>query len=204
MQVIQHPVSPKVKPLVPPTHDIPVAIPRLETDRLLLRGHRIDDLPDCTAMWGDPEVTRYIGGKPFSREEVWSKILRYAGHWSLLGFGYWLIADRATGRFLGEAGFADFKRQIEPSFAGLPEIGWALAREAQGRGIATEALRAVTAWGDRHFAAGPTLCLIGPGNTGSIRVAEKSGYREFRRTTYKEQPTILFQRGDQGNGQGNG
>jgi RimJ/RimL family protein N-acetyltransferase len=152
-------------------------------------------------MWGDPDVTRYIGGKPFSREEVWSKILRYAGHWSLLGFGYWVIADRASGRFLGEAGFADFKRRIEPEFQGLPEIGWALAPAAQGAGIATEAVGAVLGWGDRHFAAGPTVCLIHPDNIGSIRVALKCGYREFRRTTYKEQPTILFQRGDHGNGQ---
>ena len=103
----------KVKRLVLPAHDIPVAIPRIETGRLVLRGHRADDLQDCARMWGDRDVTRYIGGKPFSREEVWSKILRYAGHWSLLGFGYWVIADRASGRFLGEAGFADFKRRIE-------------------------------------------------------------------------------------------
>ena len=200
MQVIQHLVSRKVKRLVLPTHDIPVATPRIETDRLLLRGHRIDDLRDCAGMWGDREVTRYIGGKPFSREEVWSKILRYAGHWSLLGFGYWVIADRASGRFLGEAGFADFKRRIEPDFAGLPEIGWALAADAQGVGIATEAVGAVAAWGDQHFGNTTTVCLIHPDNLGSIRVALKSGYREFRRTTYKEHPTILFQRGDQGNG----
>jgi RimJ/RimL family protein N-acetyltransferase len=151
-------------------------------------------------MWGDPEVTRFIGGKPFSREEVWSKILRYAGHWTLLGFGYWVIAERATGRFLGEAGFADFKRRIEPEFAGLPEIGWALASQAQGSGIATEAVRAIAAWGDQHFGNRTTVCLIHPDNTGSIRVALKCGYREFHRTTYKEQPTILFQRGDQANG----
>ena len=118
MQVIQHLVPGKVKRLVFPAHDIPVATPRIETGRLVLRGHRIEDLGDCAEMWGDPDVTRYIGGKPFSREEVWSKILRYAGHWSLLGFGYWVIADRNSGRFLGEAGFADFKRQIEPELRG--------------------------------------------------------------------------------------
>jgi RimJ/RimL family protein N-acetyltransferase len=183
-----------------PAHDIPVAVPRIETGRLELRGHRADDLRDCAGMWGDPDVTRFIGGKPFSREEVWSKILRYAGHWTLLGFGYWVIADRVTGRFLGEAGFADFKRRIEPEFAGLPEIGWALASLAQGAGIATEAVHAIAAWGDQHFGNTTTVCLIHPDNTGSIRVAQKCGYREFRRTTYKEQPTILFQRGDQGNG----
>ena len=48
-------------------------------------------------MWSDAEVTRFIGGKPLSGEEVWARILRYAGHWSMLGYGYWLIEEKATG-----------------------------------------------------------------------------------------------------------
>ena len=145
-------------------------------------------------MWADPVVTRHIGGRPFSREEVWSKILRYAGLWALLGFGYWAIEEKASGRFAGEVGFADFKREIEPSFAGAPEIGWALAPWAHGRGFATEAVGAAVAWSDGHFASMQTVCLIDPDNAASIRVAEKCGYREFERTKYKNQPTILFRR----------
>ena len=94
-------------------------------------------------MWGDPRVTRHIGGRPFTRDEVWAKILRYVGHWSLLGYGYWVVEDRASGSFLGEAGLADFKRGIGPGFDGAPEIGWVLAPAAQGAGVATEAVRAV-------------------------------------------------------------
>jgi RimJ/RimL family protein N-acetyltransferase len=169
-------------------------IPGIETERLTLHPHRLEDFVDSVAMWGDPEVTRYIGGRPFSSEEVWTKLLRYVGHWSVMGFGYWVARDRATGRFVGEVGFADFKREIEPSLEGAPEIGWALAPWAHGRGLATEAVRASIAWGANHFESGRTVCLISPENLASIRVAEKCGYQEFKRTTYKGHPTILFER----------
>ena len=52
----------------------------------------------------------------------------------------------------------------------------------------------MVAWGDIHFGANKTACIIAPENTASIRVAEKCGYREFQRTTYHGQPTILFTR----------
>jgi RimJ/RimL family protein N-acetyltransferase len=169
-------------------------IPIIETERLRLRVHRPADLPDCAAMWGDPRVTRHIGGRPFACDEVWTKILRYAGHWSLLGYGYCVIEDRTSGGFLGEAGLADFKRGIGPGFDGAPEIGWVLAPAAQGAGVATEAVRAVLGWADRHFNRIRTVCLIDPENRGSLRVAEKCGYREFHRTTYKDHPVVLFER----------
>lgn len=169
-------------------------IPVIESERLRLRGHRIDDFEDCLAMWSDFEVTRFIGGKPLSGEEVWARLLRYAGHWALLGFGYWLIEDKQSGRFVGEMGFADFKRQITPSFEGIPEIGWALAPWAHGKGYATEALRAAIAWGDRHFGSKTTGCLINPDNIASIRVAEKGGFKSFCHTFYKDHPAIILRR----------
>ena len=79
-------------------------------------------------MWSQPEVVRHIGGRPFTEEEVWGRVLRYIGHWTALDFGYWAIRDKESGRFVGEAGFADFKREITPSLGGAPEIGWALMR----------------------------------------------------------------------------
>lgn len=172
----------------------PIAVPILETERLRLRGHRLDDFVKCAAMWADPTVTRYIGGKPLTEEESWARLLRYAGHWSLLGFGYWVAEDKATGKYVGEIGFGEFKRDLEPSLRGVPEIGWVLASNARGRGYATEAVRAVVAWGDAHFRQARTACIIDPENLPSLRVAVKCGYREFQRTTYKGRPTIMFVR----------
>lgn len=169
-------------------------VPVLQTKRLTMRGHRLDDFADCAAMWADPVVTRYIGGKPLSEEEAWTRLLRCAGHWALMGFGYWAIEEKETGRFVGELGFADYKRDIEPSIKGVPELGWALASKAHGKGYATEAVGAAVAWGDAHFGSARTVCLVHPENLASIRVAEKCGYKEFQRTTYKGHPTIMFAR----------
>jgi len=173
-----------------PAMDIPV----IETPRLILRGHRLADFRDCAAMWADPIVTRHIGGKPFSEEDTWARFLRYAGHWLLLGFGYWAIDEKDSGSFVGELGFADYKRDITPSLKGTPELGWALASEAHGKGYATEAVRAALTWGEERFASARTVCIIHPENLASIRVAEKCGYREFQRTTYKGHATIIFDR----------
>jgi RimJ/RimL family protein N-acetyltransferase len=60
-------------------------IPVLESERLRLRGHRPEDYGNSAALWGDPEVTRSIGGSPPTREEVWARLLRYAGHWAWMG-----------------------------------------------------------------------------------------------------------------------
>jgi RimJ/RimL family protein N-acetyltransferase len=171
-----------------------VEVPNLETERLRFRGHRLEDFADSAAMWSDPVVTRHIGGKPFSREEVWARMLRYVGHWAWLGFGYWALEEKATGDFVGELGFADYKRDIQPSLDGTPELGWALATRVHGKGYATEAVRAAIAWGDEHFGKARTACLIHPENLASIRVAEKCGYREFQRATYKDHMVILLER----------
>jgi RimJ/RimL family protein N-acetyltransferase len=171
-----------------------VEVPVLETERLRLRGHRVDDFADCAAMWADAAVARFIGGKPLSEEEAWTKFLRYAGHWALLGFGYWVAEEKATGKFVGEIGFADYKREIEPSLKGTPEIGWVLASVFHGKGYGTEAVRVVVEWGDRFFGKARTACIIAPENVASIRVAEKCGYRQLQLTTYKGHEVLMFVR----------
>lgn len=169
-------------------------VPALDTPRLTLRGHRLDDFADSAAMWADAQVARHIGGRPSTEEEAWARLLRYAGHWKLLGFGYWVVREKISGRFVGEVGFGDFRRPLTPAFEGAPEVGWALAPWAHGRGYATEAVQAALAWGEAKFDAARTVCMIDPDNAASLRVAEKLGYREFARTTYKDAPTVLFER----------
>jgi RimJ/RimL family protein N-acetyltransferase len=95
-------------------------IPVIETKRLRLRGHRLDDFGDVAAMWADANVTKQIRDQPFTREESWTRLLRYVGHWALLGFGYWVAEDKQTGKFLGEVGFADYERDLKPSLKGIP------------------------------------------------------------------------------------
>lgn len=168
--------------------------PQLETERLSLRGHRLEDFPDCCAMWTDPEVTRFIGGKPSTEQEVWFRLVRYVGFWSVLGFSYWVVREKTSGRFVGEVGFADFKRGLDVAGSGA-ELGYALAPWCYGRGFATEAVRAAVNWGDTYLSEKRTWCLINPEAKASIRVAEKCGYREFARAPLFGAPVILLERG---------
>ena len=173
---------------------MPTAPPIIDTERLRLRPHRAEDFADLAVTWSDPLVVRHIGGRPSTGEESWSRLLRYAGLWALLGFGYWVVVERATGRWAGEVGFADFKREMSPSLGGAPEAGWVLASWCHGNGFATEAVRAALAWGDVHLPSRRTVCIIDVENAPSIRVAQKCGYVEYTRSSYKGSANILFQR----------
>ena len=152
-------------------------VPVLETERLILRGHRLEDFPSCAALWADPEVTRFISANPLVEEEAWARFLRYAGHWAMMGYGYWAVEEKETGRYLANVGFANARRAIVPPLGDDPEIGWVFASDVAGRGYATEAACAALTWGDRHFEGGRTVCIIAPEHVLSIRVAEKAGYR---------------------------
>lgn len=170
------------------------AAPVLETGRTILRPHRLDDFDAYCAMWTHPTVFRFIGGRARDREESWQRFLRHAGLWSLLGFGFWAVEDKASGRFIGEAGFHDLKRDIVPPIEGIPEAGWALAPEAHGKGLATEVVGRVVAFGDDALGAARTVCIIDPENVASLNVARKCGYREYARTEYHDHATILLER----------
>lgn len=168
--------------------------PVLETERLVLRPHVLSDFDDSFSLWSDPETVRHIGGRPATEEEVWRRLMRYAGFWSLLGFGFWVARERDGRGFVGEVGFGDGRRGLGPAFDGAPEAGWAIAPSFHGRGLAAEATAAALDWNDRRTGGGRTVCLIHPDNAASIRMAERVGFRRFKESRYKDAPTVLFER----------
>lgn len=176
------------------SHSGILTAPTLESERLILRGHTVEAFPDYAAMWGDPIVARYIGGRPFTPEECWHRLLRGVGHWPVMGFGYWLAFEKASGRLVGEMGLAEFKRDITPSFDGAPEAGWVLAPWSHGKGYATEAVMAAHAWGDANVASKRTVCIIHPENDASVAVARKCGYRPIEPATYKGEEVLVLER----------
>lgn len=184
-------------PMIPPLNLLAAphfTVPQLETADLLLRGPRITDLPEYAAMLRDPACYRFIGGQPVDEENTWRRMLAQQGHWALLGYGSWTVAEKATGRFVGTVGFFDVQRDLTPSIKGTPEAGWVLAAHAHGRGYATQAVQAAHAWADVHFPAGRTVCIIDPGNEASLRVAAKFGYHEFARSPYHGEEIVLLER----------
>ena len=171
----------------------PVA-PVLETERLRLRPFRASDLDPQWASMSNPEVVRFLGGLPQSREETWRKILASPGLWVLLGYGYWVAERREDGAYLGQIGFADFKREMSPGIEGIPEMGWILAPRAQGQGYATEGVHAALAWADEALGGREIVAIISHENAASIRVAEKGGFSRREEAIYKGEPILLFRR----------
>lgn len=168
------------------------SIPVIQTERLRLRGHRRDDLPRCVAMWSDPLVTRHIGGTPSTGQRTWARLLSYVGHWALMGFGYWLIEERGSGEFVGEIGFADFKREGAPLLQMGPELGFALAPRFHGKGYATEAVRAALAWGDTGLPPGCCTCLVDARNAVSLHILRKVGFEVLQHDTFNGQPVVYL------------
>jgi RimJ/RimL family protein N-acetyltransferase len=166
----------------------------IETERLILRPPVLSDLEDIAALWAIPEVTQFISGAPSTRQDSWARLLRYIGHWAALGFGFFAVFDKADGRFLGEIGIADFKRDITPSLEGFAEAGWVFRPDAQGKGYAHEALQSALAWHDRRAPDLPVACIIAPENMASIRLAQKAGFKLAIKTLYKSEPTLVFHR----------
>jgi RimJ/RimL family protein N-acetyltransferase len=146
----------------------------VETERLLLRPLKADDLPHLAPIWADPEVMRYIGAGETCDDERSRELLGHLiEHWDDHGFGLWAVVPKAEQAPVGWAGLA------VPTFlpAVLPavEAGWLLAGSHWGRGYATEAALASLAFGFDELGLERIISIIYPANAASIRVAEKLG-----------------------------
>ncbi|HKC02730.1 MAG TPA: GNAT family N-acetyltransferase [Sphingomicrobium sp.] len=168
--------------------------PRIETERLILRGFRAGDLNAHAATLGDVETMRYIGGSPVGREDSWRRMLMGVGMWSVVGVGPWAVELKADGRMVGHCGFFQFNREMSPSIIGEPEMGWIFDRSVHGQGIATEACRAALAWAEREIDAETYPAIIDLGNAASIRLAERLGFIRQPDAVYRDGPIAFFRR----------
>lgn len=169
-------------------------IPELRTERLILRGMTKADFPVYAAVWQEPEVVRFIGGKPRSEVESWQRFLRGAGSWVIDGFGQWAITRKADGGFLGMVGFFNAMRGIGADFDAAPEAGWSLRAAAQGQGYGREAAVAAHDWFDAQPFGGRSHAMIDIGHAVSFGLAERLGYVPLRETEYEGDRVMLMVR----------
>jgi RimJ/RimL family protein N-acetyltransferase len=168
--------------------------PTLETERLILRAFRKDDLDAHAATLGDQEVMRHIGGKPVIREDSWRRLMSGVGSWVLNGLGPWAVERKSDGRMVGHCGFFNFERDMTPSILGEPEMGWIFDRSVHGQGIAFEACRAALDWAERELAANSYPAIIDIENVPSMKLAEKLGFVRQPDGFYRDAPIAIFRR----------
>lgn len=172
-----------------------VDIPRLCTERLVLRGFEERDFESFAAMMADPEVVRYLGdGRTLSRFDAWRQLAMFAGHWVLRGFGLWAVEDANTGDFLGRIGC--LQPEGWPGF----EIGYGLARPAWGKGYAREGAARALQYAREDLGRTDIISLIRPANEASIKVARALGAVAAETVELFGAPTVVYRypaRGDE-------
>ena len=144
----------------------------LETERLILRPPRADDLDAWTEMMEDEEAARFIGGVA-PRSVCWRQLMTMIGAWHAHGFAMFSVIEKASGRWVGRLG------PWQPEGWPGPEVGWAIARECWGRGYAGEGAEAATNWAFDTLGWTNVIHSIAPDNIASQRVAQKLGSRNL-------------------------
>lgn len=153
--------------------DIP-EFPTLETERLLLRELREDDVADAHRMFTDAEVMRYVG-KPLHAdiEETRRFLQRNRDLFPAREGVRWALTRRGSDRLIGSGGHW---RLMKPHYRA--EIGYDLLPECWGQGLMTEALRAILRFGFARMGLHSVEAQIDPANRRSRRVLERLGFRQ--------------------------
>jgi RimJ/RimL family protein N-acetyltransferase len=150
-----------------------VTVPEIATERLLLRGWRESDRAPFAALNADPEVARYLGGGARDRAASDALVDQIVGQWRAHGFGLWAVERAGDGAFLGFTGLS--RPTFEAHFTPAVEVGWRFAREAWGRGYATEAAIAAVEFGFAVLGLEEIVSFTVPANLRSRRVMERLG-----------------------------
>ena len=148
-----------------------MTFPEIETERLLLRQLREDDLDLYhTRIFSDPDVMRYLPPtRPVPRERTQTVMARFREHWVQHHFGVWAVVVKTKNELIGHCGL-----QYLPE---LPEVEvlYALAKPDWGQGLATEAARASVRFGFEQVKLDRIVAVALPENIGSRRVMEHIG-----------------------------
>jgi RimJ/RimL family protein N-acetyltransferase len=161
-------------------------VPRLTTDRLLLREFRLADFEAFAANAMDPVARQYISPVA-DRRTAWREFTSMMGQWTITSAGWWGIELRDTGEFVGMVGA--FIREHAPHDL---ELGWSIYRAFWRRGIASEAAKAARDWAFTARNAPRVVAHIASGNAASIRVSENLGMRYDREVDFYGGPCNFY------------
>ncbi|HVZ38061.1 MAG TPA: GNAT family N-acetyltransferase [Candidatus Kapabacteria bacterium] len=159
----------------------------IETERLLFRPLAPEDAEDLAALYADPEVMRFFDGMR-TRQQAEAEIAECLRRYQWPGFHFWATILKEEQRFIGRCGVLLLTVEGAREY----EVAYMIERSCWGRGLATEAARAIKEYGFGRYRFPRMVSLIHPGNHASIRVAEKNGMRFARMAAFNGYVDALF------------
>jgi RimJ/RimL family protein N-acetyltransferase len=137
-------------------------------------------------MWTDPRVRKYLWDDRIIDEDVTAAVLASSADDSARqGYGLWGVFDRATGELMGFCGFRS-------SADGMPELLYGLLPAWWGKGLATEAARAVLSYAFQALGTAEVRAATDTPNIASVRVMERLGMRFERRGALNGLDTLFY------------
>ena len=158
-----------------------IDVPELETRRLRLRRWRTADLEPFAALNADREVVRYLSGTPLTREQSDALAGQIVQHFEDHGFGLWAVEVKDEAPMAGFIGLS-YPYSL-PEVMPTVEVGWRLARDKWGRGLASEGAAECLQFAFEALGLGQVCSIYDPENVASRRVMEKLGMHFDRDTT---------------------
>ncbi|MGI6734392.1 MAG: GNAT family N-acetyltransferase [Anaerovoracaceae bacterium] len=142
----------------------------IETERLILRGFTLEDAADLYDYAKNPNVGPHGGWKPHESIEESRKIIKDL---FLANYHIWAMVDKESGKVIGSIGYEEDTKRPE---TGCMELGYAMAEKFWGRGLMTEAAKAVIRHGFESMGLPMLSIYHNPANFRSKRVIEKCGF----------------------------
>jgi RimJ/RimL family protein N-acetyltransferase len=161
----------------------------VETERLLLRQWREDDVEPLAEIYAQPEYTAFMPA--LTVDQTREQVERFRGLWTEEGVAHWAAEDRGSGRLVGRIGLLRHHDwPLEPSPI---EVGWTLHRDWTGRGLATEGGRAsVELWRELLPHDPRILSITTPTNARSQAVMRRLGFTERGRAFWHGLDVVWF------------
>jgi len=158
----------------------------LTTARLRLEPFDLSHVDGLHAMHSDPEVMRYISGRPETREETLAVVERMQARWREHGYSWWSFVELASGDVVGSGCIQNLRRtELPPPSLGCPlEIGWRLRRDRWRQGLASEAAIAMAGCAFGWLAAPELYAVCNPENTASVAVMRRLGMDDLGMDTW--------------------
>ena len=144
----------------------------IETERLLIRPFKIEDIEPSYTMNLDAEVSKYTGdGGIVSKKEIERRIIENVfGDYEKHGFGRLAVELKGENKFIGFTGLKYLEDMDEV------DLGYRFMKEYWGKGIATESAKACVNLGFNTLGLKRMIAMVLPENTNSIRVLEKLNF----------------------------